>query len=242
MARHAFNSVVAARTRAAIQIIETPDLLNKYEELGGLRRDLEAIRDAGLEAEAANLSQSQAKSTGKGATIDVLAGFASMQKEYSSVMAILQVVYADLVRTGAPAGLIAKMEGIIRNEAQVTVSAYEEGGEKKRKVGKSKSQEALRAEIAKDAGALLGLTGIHPALAERRVTTARLDALLASAGDLAGMLGSRTAAKGAAKTSTKLEKDAVSRQRDVWGASYRLLSALGKRDDRVRSLLAQAAR
>ncbi len=158
MAKMNFNSTVAARTRAAIQILETPDLLTKYDELGGLQRDLVAIRDAGLEAEAANLSQSQAKSTGKGATIDVLAGFASLQKEYSSVMAVLQAVRAELYRTGAPADLVAKMDGIIRNEAQVTVKIWEEEGEKKRKVSKSQSQEALRAEVSKDAGSLLDLT------------------------------------------------------------------------------------
>jgi hypothetical protein len=53
MSVKAFNSKVAARTRAAVQIMEkTPDLLSKYEKTGGLRRDLEAVAKAGTEAEA----------------------------------------------------------------------------------------------------------------------------------------------------------------------------------------------
>ena len=76
MAKLNFNSVVAARTRAANQILSTPDLVAKYVALGGLSRDLETIRKAGLEAEAANLGQSQSHSAGKSATVDILASFA----------------------------------------------------------------------------------------------------------------------------------------------------------------------
>jgi len=34
----------------------------------------------------------------------------------------------------------------------------------------------------------------------------------------------------------------VSLLRELWGTSYRILSALGRRDERVRSLLSEAAR
>ncbi len=242
MAKMNFNSTVAARTRAANEILETPDLVAGFEELGGLQRDLVTIRDAGLEAEAANLGQSQFGSAGKGATVDVLAKFSALKKEYSAVMAVLQASRADLSRSGAPADVVVKVDGILSNEAQVTVKIQEEKGEKKRKARKSVSQEALRAEIAKDAGAMLDLTEIHPNLAERRVPTSRLEALRDAAEELAGLLGARAAAKGAAKASTKAEHAAVSLQREIWGATYRILSALGRGDERVRSLLSEAAR
>ena len=69
MPAKAFNAKVAARTRAAAQILGTPDLLTKYEKVGGLRRDLEAIAKAGMDAEAANLGQSRAKASGRAATM-----------------------------------------------------------------------------------------------------------------------------------------------------------------------------
>jgi hypothetical protein len=240
MAKTGFNSVVAARTRAADQILGTADLVDKFEQLGGLQRDLLLIRDAGREAEAANLGQSQAKSGGKVATVDVLSRFADLQREYSAVMAVVNAVCAELVRTGADPDLIVRVKDILRNEAPLTVKTVEIEGEKKRKTTRSKAQEALRAEIAKDAGAILELSPIHPRLAERKVPVERLAALRDAAEELAGLLGSRTAAQGAAKTATQDERDAVARQRDAWGAAYRLLASLAGRDERVRSLLAQA--
>ncbi len=241
MAKTGFNSVVAARTRAATQILETADLVAKFEDLGGLHRDLLLIRDTGREAEAANLDQSQAKSGGKVATIDVLSKFADTQREYSAVMAVFNAVCAELDRNGAAPELITRMKDILRNEAQVTVKTVEIDGEKKRRTSRSVAQEALRAEIAKDAGAMLGLQEIHPQLAERKVSVGRLTALKTAAEELAGLLGTRTAAKGAAKAATQAERDAAARQRDAWGATYRLLAALAARDERVRSLLAQAS-
>jgi hypothetical protein len=109
-------------------------------------------------------------------------------------------------------------------------------------VSRSLSQEALRAEIFKDAGALLALPEVHERLSERRVTLARLTDLQSSAENLAGTLADRTAAKGSSKASTEAEHEACTRQRDFWGGTYRVLSALGSRDERVRSLLREAAR
>jgi hypothetical protein len=152
MSAKAFNSKVAARTRVAVQITETPDLLTKYEKVGGLRRDLEAIAKTGAEAEAANLGQSQARASGRAAT------------------------------------------------------------------------------------------EIHRPLAERQVDPARLAALKESAEKLSGLRSDRAAAKGASKTATKEERDAVEKQRRTWGACYRMLSLLADQDERVRSLLKEAAR
>jgi hypothetical protein len=48
MARTLDPSTVAARTRAAQQILDNAELLGLYESVGGLASDLEVIRDAGL--------------------------------------------------------------------------------------------------------------------------------------------------------------------------------------------------
>ncbi len=132
--------------------------------------------------------------------------------------------------------------GDVDNEAEVAVKIYEQEGTKKRRRRRSRSQEALRAEIAKDAGALLALTGIHPALAERRVAPSRLEALRDAAEKLSGLLGTRASAKGAAAAASKAEHDAVSRQREAWGSCHPLLLALARRDERVKSLLSEASR
>jgi hypothetical protein len=242
MTKFGFGPMVAARTRAADQILSSEELLQLFRELGGLRRDLETIRKAGLDAEAANLGQSQSVSAGKSATADMLLSFAELQKEYSAVMGIVQAVRAEMARNGGSEDLVVKLGDILKNEATLTVKvAADETGEKKRKASRSASQEALRAEIAKDAGALLELDEAREALTERRVDANRLTALKASADKLAGLLATRAAAKGASKTATKAEREAVSLQRDVWGASYRILAALGAKDARVKSLLSEAS-
>lgn len=94
MSAKAYNSVVAARTRAAVQIMDTPDLFSKFTEMGGLGRDLTGIRDAGLEAEAAYMGRSALKSEGKGATANIWLSFAEAQKEYKSIMNVVSSVTA----------------------------------------------------------------------------------------------------------------------------------------------------
>src|SRR5262249_27876827 len=81
MSRSLDATIIAARTRAAQQILDTSDLLSLYESVGGLVADLHAIRDAGLAAEAQALAQSSAKSAGEAATLEVLTAFAALQKE-----------------------------------------------------------------------------------------------------------------------------------------------------------------
>jgi len=112
-------------------------------------------------------------------------------------MAVLRVVRAELARGGAAAELVGQVDAILENEVEVAVKAYEEEGAKMRRTRRSESQEALRAEIAKDAGALVALTDIHPAPAERRVPPNRLEALRDEAEKLSGLLGTRASAKGA---------------------------------------------
>ena len=66
--------------------------------------------------------------------------------------------------------------------------------------------------------------------------------MASTARGMAGKLGDRVLKKGAAKTATKEETEMVAAQRLKWGSVYRLLSALGNQDERVRSLLREAGR
>lgn len=138
--------------------------------------------------------------------------------------------------------LLAAVDGILRNEAPVTVSIVEKQGKRRRRVRKSVSQEVVRAEVAKDTAALLALTEIHERLAARRVTVARLEALRKAAESLSEVMAAQLVGQGARKMATQATRDAVTQQRAAWGATYQLLRALGQQDERVRSLLKTAAR
>ena len=247
MSAKAYNSTVAARTRAAAQILESPELLNGFLEMGGLDRDLIGIRDAGLEAEAAYIGRSAVKFEGKGATKNVWMSFAEVQKEYKSLMNVVNIVTTEAIRNNEPPEIVTRLKGILANETQVTVSVIEKtdkdgNSETKRKVKKSDAQEAIRTEISKDTAQLLSFTEIHPKLSERRVSVERISALKQKTDDLAGLLAERASAKGEGKSSTQVTYDAVSRQREIWAGAYRILSALGHKDERVRSMLKEAKR
>lgn len=246
-----YDSTVAARTRCAEHLLATPDLLALYTSLGGLASDLEEIRDVGKEAEARSQSRSAAKAVGAAATLDVLTAFTDLQKEYTAVMAVVQAVRGDLARAGAGADVVAQVDRILVNEAEVAVlsvpvvEAPAEGANGKkaaRRVVRRVTQEALRAEIARDADALIALKAAHKALAARKVSIKRLQALRDAAAGLSGKLSDRAAKKGGQQSATAELRDAVSRQRDAWSACYRLLAMAGRRDARVQVLLAEAAR
>ena len=106
-----------------------------------------------------------------------------------------------------------------------------------RRARASTSQEALRAEIEKDASALLALGAVKGALGERGFTAKRLTALRDGARGLAGKLAERAAKRGAGGEATKEEHAAVEAQRAKWGSCYRILTAVAAQDDRVRQLL-----
>lgn len=243
MARTLDPATVAARTRAAAQILDNAELRALYESVGGLPEDLEAIRDAGLAVEAHILAQSNAKGAGVAATIDVLQSFALLQKEYVAVMAAVQATRRDLEQASAPQDILTALDRILVNEAQVVVQTVAQpDGTKKRKVSRSESQEALRAEIARDARALLDLGEAQKALARRKVGKARLEKLLDAAQALSGKLASRTTKKGDGKAKTAAKDDAVAEQSAAWSACYRLLALAGQQDARVSALLRDAAR
>lgn len=134
------------------------------------------------------------------------------------------------------------LDDIIANTAPVTVDIQEQpDGKKLRSTSKALAQEAIRAEIQRDAEALLGLTGnVQQALAARKVDANRLQTLRDNAKALSGKLGDRAAKKGAAKEATERERQAAAVQRDLWGGVYGILAALGRRDARVAVLLKDA--
>ncbi len=240
-ARKGFDSIVAARTGAALQISNTPDLLAGWVGLGGLAVDLEAIAAAGRDAEAFNHAQGSARTDGKAATAEVIRTFNSLQKEYSLAMAVVRAVRGDFARANADDALLTRLDDIIANTASVTVDIHEQpDGKKSRTTSKALSQEAIRAEIQRDAEALLGFAGVQQALAARKLDATRLQALRDDAKALSGKLGDRSAKKGAAKDATEREREAAATQRDLWGGVYGILSALGRKDARVAVLLKEA--
>lgn len=239
-----FDARVAARTRAAAQILQNKELLTIYQSHGGLRDDLEAIRSHGQKAEALSHARSGGKTVEAAATLSVLSAFSDLQKDYTAVMAVVQAVRLDLLTAGAPEELVQTVERILKNEAPVVYRPdpaapldAEGKGKPKRKAVQSSSQESLRAEIHKDAVALLGLTDIHLALKRRGIPTARLTALRDAAQALTSQLSNRSTKKGAGKAATDSLHAAVTDQKAVWSACYRILDAAAQEDSRIRQLL-----
>lgn len=240
-----FDAKVAARTRAASEILHNKELLAIYQRHGGLREDLDAIVSHGQKAEALRHARSSSKSSGESATLTVLTAFSALQKEYAAVMAVVQAVRLDLLQAKAPAELVQSVEHIIRNEAPVLYRQEpptEGAAAKKRKAVQSVSHEALRAEIHKDAVALLGLTAAHAALKRRGVTTARLGQLRDDAQALSSELGDRATKKGASRGVTESLRAAVADQKAVWSACYRLLATAAQQDTRIHQLLKEATK
>ena len=205
--------------------------------------DLESIRDHGQTAEALNQAQSAAQAEGGAATIHVLTTFVALQREYSAIMAVVQAARHDLAKASVPVIVLSAVDRILLNEAEIAVkTTVDQEGKAKKKAVKRVSQEAFRAEIVKDARALQHLSSIHPALEKRKVDGPRLAKLVTVAESLSGKLAERAAAKGAQKIATTAMHDAVGEQKQVWGACYRLLAAVGSEDARVAQLLTDAAR
>ncbi|HCF56400.1 MAG TPA: hypothetical protein DFS52_00185 [Myxococcales bacterium] len=242
MAQNSFTPVVSTRTRTAEQILESPELLAGYESVGGRREDLEKIVRDGTRAKALNLLQSSSGSSAAAASVVVATGFLGLQTEYSAVMSAVRATVYDLELANAAPALVVALKDVLVNEAPTKVTEIEIDGQKKRKTSRSQSQEALRNEIEKDASALLNLTGAHEALALRKVDVPRLEALRNAAQGLAGKLANRTVKKGERVTATKEEREAVSQQAATWSACYRLLAAVGRRDERIAKLLKDASR
>lgn len=236
-----FDARVAARSRAALEILGNKELMALYQGAGGLKDDLDAIVAAGRKAEALSHARSGQKALSETATLDVLSAFASLQQEYAAIMAIVQAVRFDLRRDGAALETQQALEAILKNEAPVLYRpAVGDDGKAKRRAVQSASQEALRAEIHKDAVALLALSAAHAALKKRGVSPARLTALRDGAAALSSQLSSRATQKGASQAATAAIRAAVAEQKAVWAACYRILDSAGQKDSRIRQLLKDA--
>jgi len=242
MAMPSFNTTIAARTRCAQQVLTTPDLLQLFEAQGGVAQDLVDIVESGNRAETFNLAQSQANAGAVAASAEALEQYKRLQREYAMVMGILSAVRRDLEKAGADETTLAQVGRVMANETQLHLTTVEVSGEKKRKAQSSRSHEAVRIEIEKDACGLLALTAAHGHLARRKVDVPRLEALRDAARALSGKLAQRAAQRGAKKAATREEREAVAEQTAAWTATYRILAQVGARESRVRSLLGEAAR
>lgn len=251
-AAKSFDAQVAARTRAADQILRSKDLLAVYEAGGGLRADLEALRELGLQAEALSQVRSSSKAEASAATLSTLQSFAALQREYTVVMAVLRAVRHDLALSGATPLLLAAVDRILVDETAVILRPAPvpppdpaEPGEApvaKRRAKASQSQEAIRAEISRDAAALILLKDAHTAMAKRKVPLKRLEALREAALALSQSQAERTSLRGRSEASTASLRDTVGRQSQVWRACYALLAAAATQDDRIRLLLTGTSR
>jgi hypothetical protein len=236
MASYSFSETVATRTRAASHILNTPALLQAFLDIGGLEADLTAIIQNGLEAERANESQSRGLALDMAATADAQAAFGALQREYKLVMAVARAVLEDLIDAGASQETLEAMRRVLADETAVHIKTVKgEGDSTVKKALKKRSQEAIRAEIWKDASALMERPELSAAMANRRVTAERLTALRTAAALLEGRLTKSILDKAARKAATAAENVAVRNQSRRWNAVYGLLRRLD--DDALRSLL-----
>lgn len=229
----AFNSVVAARTRTAKYIAGNPQVLEKWKALGGLLSDLESLIEHGTRAEAFDFEQLQAKREAELSTSRVQDAFDALQKEHAAIVRAVSAMRPDFA--GQPVD--RHLEGIVRNEA--ALRQVKDGTKRRRR---SSSYEAVRAEIASDAVALLNLSVVAAALAQRRVSRERLEQLKRDAEALSGKVGEQGFAKGTRRAATKKEHEAVAAQRARWGSLYGLLRRLAAEDAGVAEMLRLAKR
>ena len=237
-----FDARVAARTRAAAEILKNKDLLAVYERFGGLKDDLDQIQKHGALAEKLSMARSGKRASGEGATLDVAAAFVDVQADYVAVMAVVQAVRYDLAAAAADAQVLSALDRILVNEAATVYREVKDGDKAKRRAQKDRGQEAIRAEIHKDAVALLALTAAAAALKKRGVTAARLEALRDAAQALSSKLSDRAQKKGASQQATAGIHEAVSAQKAIWASCSRILTAAAEEDSRIRQLLKETRR
>ena len=219
-----YNATVAARTQAASYIKSNPAVLAQFTGSGGLTEELDLIIQHGRAAELANLGQSMATGVQLGETQVLHMDFATLQRSYKGVMAIVRAIRSALMREAADPSIIAAVEQVLENETPVHVKVVKGEDDKSiRSAMKRQSQEAIRAEIQKDATALLELTALTDRLAARGVTNERLTALRDSAIALIGQVDKSILSKAQRKEATAAESGAVRAQRQVWGGVYDIL-------------------
>lgn len=231
MSTAAFTKSVARRTRIAAGILGKKSSLDTYTSVYGSEDDLKIIRDRGLEAEKYNAGQSEAEAGGVAGTDALLTAYVNLLIFYRGIMNAVIAVRGEIEEAKTPATAAAddetinRLDAIIKNEAAVHFRSVGEGDKKKLEASASKSQEAVRAEIEKDATNLIALTAAHARLAKRGVDLAKLTKLKTDAAALTGKVISRADKKGGARAATKAEQKAVAAQSHKWKHSYRMLHA-----------------
>ncbi len=234
-----YNATVAARIQAASYIKSNAAVFAQYTANGGLTEELDLIIQHGRAAEAANLGQSTATGAQLGETQVLHMDFATLQRSYKGVMAIVRAVRSALQRENADPSTIAAVEQILENETPVHVKVVKGEDDKSiRGAMKRQSQEAIRAEIQKDASALLDLAPLADRLTARGVTAERLTALRDSAIALTGQVDESILSKARRKEATATENAAVRAQRQVWGGVYDILRRI---DDEALAAYLKAA-
>lgn len=142
-----------------------------------------------------------------------------------------------MVEAGATPEVLEQVDAILKDETQISVrtTTLADGSTQKKRQA-SKAQEATRAEIERDASALIELTEIHAGLGQRRIDLARLTQLRDRARALSGKLAKRSEKKGAAKGVTKSELSAfrgvLSALRGVLSIAPGVPSALAGQSER----------
>ena len=238
-----FDFIVAARTRTAAEILRQPDLLAAVLRHGGRREDLEKIQMHGQRAEALYQDQSGTKAVGKAATVSVQALFAALRREHRKVLAVVRAVLREMREAGAPVETVRALEQIVADETAVRVRLLEgEDGTTKRRTVRSRTREAVRAEIQKDAGALVALEAVHAALAERKVEKERLTKLYEDAQALSGQVAEKVVRKAEGQGATRSTRGAAAAQRRIWLSIVSILTLAAEEDVRIRELLADTTR
>lgn len=253
-----FNSTVAARTRAAKTIRDTPELLAIYEKRGGLKRDLDRVVAAGEQAEAANRVQGEAQAAGGDTVGSVRADFEALKLEHADIRSVLPVVRHELEAAGVASATLHGIDHVLADTREVGMSAakapqtLEAAGENaeapaapKKHAHRKESDEAVRAEVAKNAGELIDLCkqdhAFAKALVERGVKLARLEALQRKADALTAGIATRDTGHATAQAATAAEHQATADQSRAWRACYPILHKAGHDDPRIPVLLHAAA-
>lgn len=232
------TAVVNARTAVAVHILSDPALLQRYQANGGLKKDLESIRDHGLHAEAMQQAQSQAQGAAAAATVASLLTFSGVQAEYKKLMAILTAVKGDLAESDGNAELIKRVEQILKDETAVVITVAGDSGKTAKK---SATFENIRAEIRSDVEALLAFAEVHPLLQARGVDATRMRELLAATDRIQDAFTAKRTKADARKGATVAGDAAVADQSRRWVACRRLIGALAPHSEALRGMLKKAA-
>lgn len=141
------------RIRSIIQMSQavrnTPYLLEKFEGDGAASSDLDYIIDQGVSAANAKSATLAASGDSQAATAAKRQAFIAIGDEDATIKAAVRaVVELDIaLKKIGPEAAGIRLRRILDNDTEVTVTDFTAEGQKKRRVKKSRSDEARRQEI-----------------------------------------------------------------------------------------------